>query len=87
MYIIFDHVMRFECVNVPELNGKFPKVMQPSIEYKIGDKIKFNTDLSPNEEDQAVKGTYTVVDIEHTINYFFEGEQETIIHLERIADA
>jgi len=87
MYIIFDHLMRFECVNDSGLNGRFPKVVQPSIAYKIGDEIAFNVDTPLDEGDETLKGTYKVVDIKHTINYFFEGEQETTVYLERIADA
>jgi hypothetical protein len=84
MYIIFDHIMRFECVNDSKLNGRFPKVIQPSIMYKIGDFILFNVDTPLEDEDQNIKGKYKVVDITHTINYFFEGEQETTVYLERI---
>lgn len=78
--------MRFECVNNSRLNDRFPKVVQPSIIYKIGDVILFNVDTPLEEEDQNIKGKYKVVDITHTINYFFEGEQETTVYLERILD-
>ena len=83
MYIIFDHIMRFECVNKPELDSQFPKIVQPSINYKIGETITFDIDVSFQEETKKIAGEYTVVDMKHYISYMLEGEQETVIYLEK----
>ena len=84
MYIIFDHLMRFECINKPELDSQFPKIIQPSINYKKGEIITFNIlDPSVQVEVKDIAGQYEIVDIKHYITFLMEGEQETVIYLER----
>lgn len=75
------HTMRFECENEDML----PEVRDPVYIYKEGDEIHME-DLYEKDDDKILIGDFKVVDVKHTLQVGFDGDQEIIVFLERIEE-
>jgi len=76
------HTLKF--VNVKDEEDVLPEIRNPSYVYKVDEVISF-MDIY-GEGGFKLIGKYRVTDREHIVYYGFDGDQETVVYVEKVED-